>query len=77
MEPEGLLPCSQEPAACLYPEPDQSSLGPVLSLLQIQFNIILPFTPLSSKMSLSLSFFQLKPYMYLFFHPYFFGLFIK
>jgi hypothetical protein len=28
MEPEGSSPHSQEPATCLYPEPDQSSLRP-------------------------------------------------
>ena len=26
MEPEGLLPYSQEPASCPYPEPDRSIL---------------------------------------------------
>jgi hypothetical protein len=37
MEPEGLLPFSEAPAACLSPEPDQSGLlhpiasGPFLS----------------------------------------------
>jgi hypothetical protein len=28
MEPEGSLPCSQEPAAGPYPEPDDSSPQP-------------------------------------------------
>jgi hypothetical protein len=33
MEPEGLLPCSQEPSIGLYPEPDQSNpYHPILSL---------------------------------------------
>jgi hypothetical protein len=41
MEPEGSLPCSQEPSTDLYPEPDQSSpYHPILS--KIHFNIIHP-----------------------------------
>jgi hypothetical protein len=32
MEPEGSLPCSQEPSPGLYPDPDQYSLYiPILS----------------------------------------------
>jgi hypothetical protein len=32
MEPEGLLPCSQEPSTGLYREPDQSNPhNPILS----------------------------------------------
>jgi hypothetical protein len=28
MEPEGSLPCSQEPATCAYPEPNESNPHP-------------------------------------------------
>jgi hypothetical protein len=43
MEPEGSLPCSQEPSTGIYPEPDESSAyQPILS--KIQINIILPAT---------------------------------
>jgi hypothetical protein len=41
MEPEGSLPCLQEPSTGPFPEPDQSSpFHPILS--KIHFNIILP-----------------------------------
>ena len=56
MEPEALLPHSQEPATCLYPEPALSSPYPVSHFLSIHLNIILPFTPWSPKWSLSLRF---------------------
>jgi len=34
MKPEGLLPRSQEPAICLFPEPDQSSPFSHIPLLE-------------------------------------------
>jgi hypothetical protein len=40
MEPEGSLPCSQEPSTDPYPEPDQPSLYNSI-LPKIHFNIIL------------------------------------
>ena len=52
MEPEGLLPLSQEPATCPYPEPEQSSPCPPTHFLKVLINI-LPSTPGSSKWSLS------------------------
>ena len=42
MEPEGLIPHSQFPATCPYPELDQSSPSPPSHFLKIQHNIILP-----------------------------------
>jgi hypothetical protein len=51
MEPEGSSPYTQEPATCLYPEPDQSSPCPLPNLSKIHFNIILPSKPGSSKSS--------------------------
>jgi hypothetical protein len=38
MEPEGSLPHSQVPANCPYPEPDQSSLRPLIPFLQAAFS---------------------------------------
>jgi hypothetical protein len=37
MEPEGSSPCTQEPATCPYPEPDQSSLRPPTQSLEDPF----------------------------------------
>jgi hypothetical protein len=47
MEPDGLSPCSQEPAAGPYPVPFESSSHPHTC----HFKIILPFTPSFSKLS--------------------------
>ena len=41
MEPEGLLPRSQQLAPCPYPEPDQSSPCSTSHFWNITFNIIL------------------------------------
>ena len=49
MEPLGSLLHSQQPTICPIPEPDQS-----IPFLKIHFNISLPYTPRSSKWSLSL-----------------------
>ena len=62
MEPEGSSPHSQVSATFPYPEPDQSSPDPHIHFLKIQFNIILPYMPGSTKWSLSLRFpHQKKP----------------
>jgi hypothetical protein len=52
MELEGSVPCSQQSSTGPYPEPDQSS--PYYSILSdIQLNIILPLTSISSYWSTS------------------------
>jgi hypothetical protein len=47
MEPEGSLPCSQKPATGPYAEPDESIFR--TRFFKIQFNILLPSLPSSSK----------------------------
>ena len=54
MEPEGSLPHLTQLATFSYPEPDQSSPCPSSHYLKKHFNIIIPYTPGSSKWSLSL-----------------------
>ena len=53
MEPKVSLPCSQEPATCLFSEPDQSSPRRLLRFV-IHLNIILPPTHRYSTWFLSL-----------------------
>ena len=63
MQPEGSLLYSQEPATCLYPEPNQSSLCSHPSSWKIHFNIILS-TPRSSKWFLFPHVFPPEPSMH-------------
>jgi hypothetical protein len=42
MEPEGLLPRSQESATGLYPATDKSNTHPLILFPKTHFNIILP-----------------------------------
>jgi hypothetical protein len=44
MEPEGSLPCSQDPATGVKPEPDESSPHLPTLFSKIHSNIILPST---------------------------------
>jgi hypothetical protein len=52
MEPEGLLPWSQESAIGPYSAPDESNPHPLTLFPEIYLNIILPSMPRSSKYSL-------------------------
>ena len=61
MEAEGLFPQSQNPATSPYSEPVQSSPYPPTDFFQIRFNIILPFTRMSSMWSLFLRFSHQTP----------------
>ena len=61
MEPGCSVPHLQEPTAFSFPEPDQSSPCPPSHFLKIHLNIILPFTPGSSKWPLSLRFLHHNP----------------
>ena len=56
MELEGSLPQSQEPAACLCPEPHRSNPWPPSHILELQLNICFPSTPGSAKWPLFLRF---------------------
>jgi hypothetical protein len=48
MEPECSLSCSQEPAAGLWPEPDESTPYPLFYISKINFNIIISSASRSS-----------------------------
>jgi len=54
MEAEVSLPRLQQPATCLYREPDQPSPYPHTPFREALFNIILPSTPGSFERSFSL-----------------------
>jgi hypothetical protein len=47
MEPEGSLPCTQEPSTGPYPEPDQCSPYHTILSPKIHYNIIRPRTSLT------------------------------
>ena len=56
LEPDGLLlllllllPLSQDPAICLHPEPDQSTLHPSILTFKINFSITLTSEPRHSQ----------------------------
>ena len=54
LEPDGLLlPFSQDPAICLHPEPDQSTLHSSILTFKINFNITLTSEPRHSQCLLS------------------------
>jgi hypothetical protein len=53
VKPDGSLPCSQQPTTSPYPEPDESNSHTANLSLKINFNIILPSTPRSSRWLLS------------------------
>jgi len=56
MEPQGSLPCSEEPATGPYTEPDSSTPQLSIHFFRINSNAILQSTPRSSKWSLTFSF---------------------
>ena len=58
---ESLLPHLQVSATCPYPEPARSSPCPISHFLKIDLIIIIPSTPGSSKLYLSLRFRNQNP----------------
>jgi hypothetical protein len=51
MEPEGSIPCQQQPVTELYLHPDESNPRPKLDAPMIHSNTINPPTPMSSEWS--------------------------
>lgn len=66
MEPESSIPHSLAPSSFPYPEQDQSRPASSTQFSNIRFNIIIPYTPRSSKWSLSIRFLQQTLYLFLF-----------
>jgi hypothetical protein len=69
MEPEGSIPCSQQPATFPYPQLDQSSPWLPILFLKIHLNITIPSTPMSSpkpmRITTLLQWFHLQPQTYI------------
>jgi len=60
--------CSQEPAACPYPEPDKSSSRQAILFLWMYYNIVLPSMPRPSKGPFSSRFFAILYYSFQLMH---------
>jgi hypothetical protein len=65
MDPEGSLPCSQEPATSHRPEPDASIHNFLPHFPKVRSNIVLPSTPRSLKCFYLLSFVTWSLYAFL------------
>jgi hypothetical protein len=52
LEPEYLLPCSQQPAICPYCKIYESTSQPPTYFCKMNFNLLFPYTPRSSQKTL-------------------------